>query len=75
MTENLEQGLVLMAAGMGTVFIFLLVMVWVMNLTAIIFKNKTPEAALAATSTGGASSNGNQAEIAAAVAAVKRIVG
>ncbi len=34
----LTQGLVLMAIGMGVVFIFLILMIWIMNIMAALMK-------------------------------------
>lgn len=36
--ELLEQGIVLMVIGMATVFAFLVLMVWIMNSTAVFFR-------------------------------------
>lgn len=69
MDELFEQALLLMSAGMGTVFFFLIVMVAVMHLSARILKNTNVEV-----STGNKLINGQNdlTEIAIAVAAARR---
>ena len=69
MNEMFEQALVLMGAGMGTVFFFLVVMVLTMYLSARIMKNTNQE-----TPSGNKLTNGQNdlTEIAIAVAAARR---
>ena len=69
MNEMFEQALVLMDAGMGTVFFFLVVMVLTMYLSARILKNTNQ-----ATPSGNKLTNGQNdlTEIAIAVAAARR---
>ena len=69
MNEMFEQALVLMGAGMGTVFFFLVVMVLTMYLSARILKNTNQE-----TPSGNKLTNGQNdlTEIAIAVAAARR---
>ena len=68
MSENFEQALVLMGAGMGTVFFFLVVMVLAMYLSAYLLRNSHKEEPTGKPS---ASGQGNLAEIAVAIAAAK----
>ena len=69
MSENFEQALVLMGAGMGTVFFFLVVMVAAMYLSAYLLRNSHKEEP--PTGKPSASGQGNLAEIAVAIAAAK----
>jgi len=68
MSELFEEAMVLMTAGMGTVFFFLTVLVLTMYLTAFLLKGTAVQSDVSAKS----GSNQNQlAEIAVAIAAVK----
>ncbi len=68
MSELFEEAMVLMTAGMGTVFFFLTVLVLTMYLTAFLLKGTAVQTDVSAKS----GSNQNQlAEIAVAIAAVK----
>lgn len=70
----LEQGLIIMTVGMGTVFMFLIVMVIAMHITHFVIKNVVnrlfpevvPEAASAVKST-------DDTEVAIAIAASKML--
>ena len=70
----LEQGLIIMTVGMGTVFMFLIVMVIAMHITHFVIKNVVnrlfpevvPEVVSAVTST-------DDTEIAVAIAASKML--
>ena len=70
MSENFNEALVLMGAGMGTVFFFLIVMVIAMYLSAYLLRNSAKEEPKVGKPTGGAG-QGNLAEIAVAIAAAK----
>ncbi len=67
-----KEGLVVMVIGMGTVFIFLAIMIWVMNLTSFILKfvNKYfPEEIPQFKTVNKKKSSNNDEEIAIAIAA------
>lgn len=71
----LEQGLVLMVAGMAIVFVFLYVLVLVVRLTAIVvprFNHLLPDAAPKAFARPAAAAPADEAPIAAAIAAATR---
>ena len=70
-----KEGLVVMAMGMGTVFVFLVIMIGVMNLTAVIMPilNKfMPEEIEQPKSSAKKQVNDNEAEIALAIACALR---
>ena len=69
MNENFEEALVLMGAGMGTVFFFLVVMVIVMFISAYLLRNSHVEEAVVGAKSG--AGKDNLAEIAVAIAAAK----
>jgi len=48
MAESLETGLILMAAGMGTVFLLLAMLVWLVGLVSKLSRRLEPAAALLA---------------------------
>lgn len=71
----IKEGLVVMAMGMGTVFVFLVIMIGVMNLTAVIMPilNKfMPEEIEQPKSSAKKQVNNNEAEIALAIACALR---
>ena len=71
----LKEGLILMVVGMGTVYVFLIIMIYVMMLMekVVIYLNKImPEEVVEAVKKVSKSKNGNQ-EIAVAIAAVKAL--
>ena len=71
----IKEGLVVMAMGMGTVFVFLVIMIGVMNLTAVIMPilNKfMPEEIEQPKSSAKKQVNDNEAEIALAIACALR---
>lgn len=65
----MEKGLELMLAGMGGVFTFLALMVAIMYVTSLIFKKYEKPAVL---SQGNAGQDDQLAQVAVAIAAVKR---
>ena len=69
MNEMFSQALMLMAAGMGTVFFFLIVMVVTMHISARILKNSNVEPPTGSKSISG---QNDLTEIAIAVAAAVR---
>mgnify|MGYP000909548354 CR=1 FL=1 len=72
MNEMLLQGLELMAAGMGTVFLFLIIMVYVMHLSGVILR-RMGTGETASPGGGSAGAGGDSLEqVAVAIAAAKR---
>ncbi len=75
MTSLLQDGVIVMFIGMGFVFIFLIIMVWTMNITARVIEklnNIFPEATPETTTTNRKNQNDNNSEIiAVAIAAAK----
>ena len=70
-----KEGLVVMAMGMGTVFVFLVIMIGVMNLTAVIMPilNKfMPEEIEQPKTSNKKQANDNDADIALAIACALR---